>query len=382
MKKKIKFVSVLAVIILLAMPASVSAYGAHYIFGVPSRTGFAPHSCGVTAATNVLAYYQAQFSYNGLNYAQLIGPGESESSLYDQLADAMGYKGEALSSWQVRAGIEAVANDAVYENGYSFEVDLDNIIMTWNEFKSEIDNDRPVIIGVSDHPDYADHFMVAVGYLETDRRYVILHDGINAAEVYLEYGAFLSSMIFTRPGGGEVGGAWFKYYGAGGDSVQFTEAGFDATGQVAYRAFSLGDGSTKYVAPGESFYHTYEAPGTYQVTLRYKATRTGDSVYYRIRTVTATDDAPPCVAWFSYIDWKSGGQVLFKDRSLDIDGSTLSIAYSWGDGRVSYIAAGESIEHCYSDPGVYLVTLRYKTSDTGGSNCVCTRLVEVSSGSN
>jgi PKD repeat protein len=134
----------------------------------------------------------------------------------------------------------------------------------------------------------------------------------------------------------------------------------DADGSVVSWEWTFGDGRT---ATGPAPSHTFATGGSFDVTLTVTdddgAT---DSVTRRI-VAAAPNQAP--VARFtpsgSHLAWSFDGLT-----SSDADGSVVSYAWAFGDGRT---AAGATASHTYADAGSYDVTLTV-TDDDGATDTV------------
>jgi PKD repeat protein len=145
--------------------------------------------------------------------------------------------------------------------------------------------------------------------------------------------------------------------------------GFDGTtssdpedGSVTGYSWDLGDGST---STQSSFTHTFDAPGTYDVTLIVADDddATGEVTHELQVTAGLPDQLPVAV-----LSGSCGGLSCSFDGSgsWDPDGSVVSYGWSFGDGGSG---GGVSASHVYAVGGPVTVTLTV-TDDQGGSSSV------------
>ena len=111
----------------------------------------------------------------------------------------------------------------------------------------------------------------------------------------------------------------------------------------------FGDGKTSKAVNPE---HTYEAPGTYKITLKVSD---GSQTVKTVKKVKVTANQEP-VADFDAV--AQDLKVTFENKSTDPDGDALKYKWSFGDGTTLKEA---NPEHTYAAPGVYKVVLA--TSD-------------------
>jgi PKD repeat protein len=144
--------------------------------------------------------------------------------------------------------------------------------------------------------------------------------------------------------------------------VTFSSAGStDADGTIATYVWSFGDGATAATANPS---HTYEAAGTYVVTL----TVTDDKGASASASLTVVVSAPkvntPPVAVLTVSATGGVAPVTIAFSSLgsrDADGTIVEFAWQFGDSGTSTDAHPS---HTFANPGTYLVTLTV-TDDQG-----------------
>ncbi len=129
--------------------------------------------CSPTSFGNIIRYWDK----NG--YPNLVQSSTSDEDLIEWLANDMNTNPDGSTDWNDRVnGMEEYWED----RGYS--VDVTRRSPSYTRHKNEIDDERPDIINVVDHPIYDDHDMTGVGYeqyQDTEQdlewyRYVIVHD--------------------------------------------------------------------------------------------------------------------------------------------------------------------------------------------------------------
>ena len=147
-----------------------------YVPNVPDLTWHL--GCAPTAAGNVLAYWDPR------GYSKLVDdPGRDEYDLIGELADAMDTDSSgSTKDTNVDDGIEAVCNDAEYDNNYDFDIDGPDGWYVWGKIRDAIDAGRPCHLIIHGHQTYHDHSVTVVGYRQVykscaaDDRFVTIHD--------------------------------------------------------------------------------------------------------------------------------------------------------------------------------------------------------------
>ena len=148
-----------------------------------------------------------------------------------------------------------------------------------------------------------------------------------------------------------------------GDEIVFSAYASDPDGDILNWAWTLDSGS---VWTGQAFTHVFEDDGSYSLTVQVRDDDGASSDVYSV--VIPIRNAPP-VARFTAVQGSACGigSVRF-DASGSHDpsptGRIVHVAWSFGDGTN---CPGDSAgcadterwtpEHCYSDPGTYIVTL-------------------------
>ncbi|MCK5827734.1 PKD domain-containing protein [Candidatus Bipolaricaulota bacterium] len=147
------------------------------------------------------------------------------------------------------------------------------------------------------------------------------------------------------------------------DEVVFTVQASDPDGQIAIWSWAL---DSTVLASSPQLTHTFDDDGAYQLTIQISDDDGGQTSPYAF-TVTV-DNATP-VASFSYSQGlPCDGRSIRFDASSSFDpsptGKIVHLAWDFGDGtNCPGSAAGcaetnrWAPEHCYSEPGTYIVTL-------------------------
>jgi PKD repeat protein len=157
------------------------------------------------------------------------------------------------------------------------------------------------------------------------------------------------------------------YTGTAGQAVQFDGSGsLDPDGIIAAYDWDFGDGST---GTGVNPTHTYQAAGTYTVTL----TVTDDMGAPDTATTTATIGDLPNEPPFADPNGPytgTAGQAVQFDGSGSLDPDGIIAAYDWdfGDGSTG---TGVNPTHTYAAAGTYTVTLTV-TDDMGAPDTAST----------
>ncbi len=152
-----------------------------------------------------------------------------------------------------------------------------------------------------------------------------------------------------------------------GESVFFEGTADDPDGDPVTVLWDFGDGgSSTDLAPGD---HTYDNPGTYNVTF----TATDDQGLSdptpdtRTITVEAVNQAPEGVITSptANVTIDAGGSVPFAGMASDPDGDPVTVLWDFGDGMTStQMSPGN---HTYDNPGTYNVIFT-ATDDHGLSD--------------
>lgn len=140
-------------------------------------------------------------------------------------------------------------------------------------------------------------------------------------------------------------------------------ASADSDGQIAAYAFDFGDGSAAVEGTASSAEHTYQAAGSYTVSL----TVTDDSgASTSTTTVVEVAANQPPVAQFTT---EAQGLTLNLDAtsSTDSDGKIASYTWDFGDGSDPVTGGQPTASHEYAKAGTYTVTLAVSDEDGASS---------------
>ena len=129
-------------------------------------------------------------------------------------------------------------------------------------------------------------------------------------------------------------------------------------------SWNFGDGHT---GDGSAPYHTYDAPGTYEVCLTITDNNECTSTECHLVTINGPEE---CQASFSF-ETNEEGVVLFDNNST---GTTPHTDFFWefGDGETS---DQENPQHDYGEPGIYTVCLTITDTTTECSDQFCLTVV-------
>lgn len=133
----------------------------------------------------------------------------------------------------------------------------------------------------------------------------------------------------------------------------------DSDGQITAYAFDFGDGSAAVEGTASSAEHTYQAAGSYTVSL----TVTDDSgASTSTTTVVEVVANQPPVAHFTT---KAQGLTLNLDASSSTDSEGEIASYTWdfGDGSASVTGDQPNASHEYATAGTYTITLTVSDND-------------------
>jgi MYXO-CTERM domain-containing protein len=153
-----------------------------------------------------------------------------------------------------------------------------------------------------------------------------------------------------------------------GQRLTFSASGsVDADGTIISWRWDFGDGTE---ASGLSAAHTYEAGGTYVVTLTViddKGARSTDTLQVTINALPTADAGAARTG-------EVGQELAFNaSGSSDADGTIASYAWDFGDGST---ATGAQAAHTYQSPGFY--TVRLTVTDNLGARSTAQAMVSIS----
>ena len=153
--------------------------------------------CAPTAAANIIGYWDDN-GFDNLIDNGTSQTGDSISAIMDLGYIMMGYISPysknykspySIDDMEVADGIAIFCGGSFYKNNYEFKCDL-IYDPNFSTIVKEIDANRPVMCGLSDHLFWKNHWTTIIGYLITDTtRWVIAHDTwkITPQEVYINW---------------------------------------------------------------------------------------------------------------------------------------------------------------------------------------------------
>jgi hypothetical protein len=154
--------------------------------------------CSPTSGVNVLGYWDN----NG--YGNLIAGSDWQGAI-NAMREAMGtYCGLDGTGWTYISNISSGIVNYTQARGYPFSSELwctdCATTPTYQNYRSEIDASRPVVVDLMSHATYGSHTVAGVGYDDASGDYLIVHDNwsTTAENVWVQYGSGYSS-IFMHP---------------------------------------------------------------------------------------------------------------------------------------------------------------------------------------
>jgi len=166
-----------------------------------------------------------------------------------------------------------------------------------------------------------------------------------------------------------------------GEEVIFTGQARDPDGEIHDWDWVLGIGAA---GSGETFAYTFEADGTYEITLQVRDDDGASSAPLLARIPVG--NAPPIASFSAVHDTTcEPGSIRFDARGsedLSPQGKIVHVAWDFGDGTSCPGNASDCLPdshwtptHCYSEPGTYIVTL--VVIDDHGSIASATRTIQI-----
>ncbi|HEY7055440.1 MAG TPA: PKD domain-containing protein [Vicinamibacterales bacterium] len=145
-------------------------------------------------------------------------------------------------------------------------------------------------------------------------------------------------------------------------------------GAIVNYSWHFGDGG---VGSGRATEHSYEAPGTYSVTLT--ATDAQGTIFCSTLQVSVSQgQAPSAVFTTSPSNPVPNSDIFFNaSQSKPAPGRTI-VSYTWDFGDGTPQQQGVQVSHRFTNPGSYVVTL--VVVDDAGNRSVSTNTVSVSAG--
>ncbi|HDO19797.1 MAG TPA: PKD domain-containing protein, partial [Thermoplasmatales archaeon] len=160
-----------------------------------------------------------------------------------------------------------------------------------------------------------------------------------------------------------VADAGGPYYGMVNQTVYFDGSGsYDTDGNIVSYIWDFGDGS---FSTGKKVQHIYSQAGNYTVTLTVRDDDGGEDIDTTTACISDVKENNPPVAVIDVPSYAMVGEKITFDasNSYDSDGTIVSYVWSFGDGNN---AVGSTVEHSYSSPGTYTITLTVN-DDLGGT---------------
>lgn len=146
-----------------------------------------------------------------------------------------------------------------------------------------------------------------------------------------------------------------------GDSVLISDTSTIASGTIAAWRYNFGDGNTLVRSTNSGFYHTYNAPGTYTISL---VTVSGNGCLSDTAFKTVTVFAKPVSLFGATANSCIGDSVLISDTSSISIGNIISWNYDFADGNTLVRTGNTPFYHRYANAGSYTISL-VTVSDMG-----------------
>jgi PKD repeat protein len=161
------------------------------------------------------------------------------------------------------------------------------------------------------------------------------------------------------------------YTGTVGQPVSFDGSGSsDPDGTIDSYVWDFGDGSTD---TGSNPTHTYQASGSFTVTLTVTDNEGGTSTCTTTAEIGPAENQPPVCDANGPYSGTVGQPVSFDGSgSNDPDGTIDSYAWDFGDGSTD---TGSNPTHTYQTSGSFTVTLT--VTDNQGASSTCTTTAEI-----
>jgi PKD repeat protein len=152
-----------------------------------------------------------------------------------------------------------------------------------------------------------------------------------------------------------------------GLACTFADQSTDTDGSIASWSWDFGDGSS---ATTQNPTHTYDADGSYQVSLT--VTDNAAAPASVSRTVVITPPPPNSAPTAAFTQACTGLVCTFTDQSTDGDGNIAGWSWDFGDGNS---ATTQNPTHTYAAAGTYVVTL--VATDNQGETATTTQSISV-----
>src|SRR5690625_1632334 len=241
------------------------------------------------------------------------------------------------------AAFTAVPNDLTVSVDGSDSTDSDGTIESWSWAFGD---------GASATGPTAQHTYAAPG---TDEITLTVTDDDGAQDTYSESVTVTALPVNLQPV------AEFGVTVSGSTATLDARDSSDPDGTIESYEWELGDGET---ATGQVVVHTYDAAGSYEVTLTVIDDGGADASATRTVVVTGppVENEPPTASFTAAV---SGMRVsLDGTGSSDADGSITDYVWTFGDGNAG---TGPLTSHTYAAAGTYEITLTV-VDDRGGEH--------------
>jgi len=154
-----------------------------------------------------------------------------------------------------------------------------------------------------------------------------------------------------------------------GRQVDFTLVASDPDGDPLTFDWNFGDGSSEAGVTQDSAQHTFSNAGSYNVSVVARDDQGGASAPFEV-TVVVLPNNPPIVDSItpSASTAEPGVPIQFSVAATDPEGEALTYDWDFGDGTTQTGVTQASVEHSFSQPGSYIVSVIAR--DAGGNASV------------
>ncbi|MCM1986345.1 C39 family peptidase [Methanococcoides seepicolus] len=168
-------------------------YGSSLDYSLKEWIATTTYNCGPTAAAITLDYFDDHH-----NNAFIPSQYESQSALFPFLTP------DYIPNDAILPQMEQGLFDILFDHGLnSYDAESKDYV-DYNKIISLINSDKPVIVGLDNHPTYGYHWVVTHGYYVetvpwvTPHYYIIVNDGAGNNNVYILVDGYVDDMVYIE----------------------------------------------------------------------------------------------------------------------------------------------------------------------------------------
>ncbi|WP_462271970.1 C39 family peptidase [Methanohalophilus sp.] len=145
--------------------------------------------CGPIAAGITLMYFDDQHDDDFVDSTN-----EYQGGLLDLIINGGYIPNQDTDTSTVKNGLNDYLEDRNLDDDYSTD---SRYSFSFNELKSLINSDKPVIVDTDNHPTYGEHWIIAHGYVELiNYKYMIINNGWGGNNINVAVDDYIDDMVY------------------------------------------------------------------------------------------------------------------------------------------------------------------------------------------